>query len=317
MISRRLRSVAARWVWAGAMVVFGATGVQGQERGLELELSDAELEYNAARAEWESALNAFRAAEARWQRALDDVNAAEEAGDEEALSAAYARFRTQALEFQTQESRQEETARALSEARVSLMAVLAESRDALYEDALDDETPPEQRRELAALIQDRSNRFRSLEQEGAPPTEITLVTSSEITIDRRDGPDELNAKIRFMELRIRQAQDNIESVSDRISTLEKEQRQQRDLQNLMAGVERFDDTFVPVTTSDPVSATADREGEGRAPADGSDVETLDDLSIDQQIEALRLLQEQMFSWVQRMEDRVEVFRQRLIRLTTS
>jgi hypothetical protein len=88
MISRRLRSVVARSVWAGAMVVLGSAGVPAQERSLELELSDAELEYNAARSEWESALNAFRAAEARWQRALDDVNAAEEAGDEDALSAA-------------------------------------------------------------------------------------------------------------------------------------------------------------------------------------------------------------------------------------
>jgi hypothetical protein len=197
------------------------------------------------------------------------------------------------------------------------MTVLADSRDALYEDALDDATPPEQRRELAALIQDRSNRYRNLEQEGAPPTEVTLVASSEITIDHRDGPDELNAKIKFMALRIRQMQDDIESVSDRISTLEKEQRQQRDLQNLMAGVERFGDTFVPVTTSDPVSATAEREGEGLVPSDGSNVETLDDLSVDEQIEALRLLREQMFNWVQSMEVRVEVFRQRLIRLTTS
>lgn len=297
--------------WVVAAIALASGPIQAQESGLELQLRDNELEYNAAQSEWESALNAFVAAEARWQRALDQVRAAERTGDEAALGTALARFHTQALELETQESRQEETARALTEARQGLMNALAVSREALYEDALSDETPPEQRRELAALIQDRSNRYRTLEQEGEQPAEFRLVAMSEIAIDARDGPDELNAKIRFMELRIRQMEDDIQNVTDRIESLEREQRQQRDLQNLMAGVERFDDTFVPVTTSGSTERGDD------PPLAGQEINTLDDLSTDRQIEGLRLLQEQMFDSVRRMEIRVQSFQQRLIRLTTS
>lgn len=289
----------------------------GQEPSLELQLRDNELEYQAARSEWESALNAFRASEARWQRALDEVHTAEASGDEGELEAAHARFRTQALELETQESRQEETARALSEARTRLMEVLALSQDALYEEALDPATPPDQRRELAALYEDRLNRYRALEKEGEPPVQVRLVTLSEIAIDPRDGPDELNAKIRFIELRIRQMEDEIDRFGERIERLEKEQRQQRDLQNLMAGLERFDDTSVPVTRPEPLSTRSNGETEGAASPGDSPVDSLDDLSIDQQIEGLRLAREQMFEAVRSMEVRVETFRQRLRRLTTS
>lgn len=298
-------------------VVSAAAALSAQEPGLELQLRDSELEYQAARSEWESALDAFRASEARWQRALDEVRAAEASGDDDRVQEALARFHTQAVELELQESRQEETARVLAEAREALMEALAQSRDALYEEALDENTSAEQRRELAALYRDRGNRYRALEQEGEPPTRVRLVTVSELAIDPRDGPDELSAKIRLMELRIRQMRGDIESVSQRIASLEKEQRQQRDLQNLMAPLERFDDTFVPVTSPDPLSATPDREGDGGPPGGDGTIDRLDDLSLDRQIETLKLQREQMFEGVASMEARVETFRRRLARLTTS
>ena len=230
--------------------------LQGQEADVEVRLRSAELDHNTARSEWESAKIAFRAAEARWQRALDEVNAAEASGDEDAYKLALARFHTQAIQLETQEARERETAGRMSDTRGELMAVLAESRDELYQEALDAENP-EETRELAALYQDRDNRYRELERQGAPPGRIQPVTLPEVTYDPRDGPDEIEGKIRLLELRIRQIEVQITAIDERIGALEKRQRQERDLQSLITGVERFDDTFVPVTSPDPLTDMTD------------------------------------------------------------
>jgi len=99
--------------------------------------------------------------------------------------------------------------------------------------------------------------------------------------------------------------------------LEKRLRQERDLENLVLGVERFDDTFLPVTSPDPLSDTTDRDDQAAPAAEDASVESLDELSLEDQIERLGLLGEQMFDLQQRMEDKARTFRQRLARMTTS
>ena len=290
--------------------------ILAQESDVEVRLRSAELEYTTASSEWESATAAFRAAEARWQRALADVNAAEASGDEDAYKLALARFHTQAIQLETQEARERETAGRMSDTRGDLMAVLAESRDELYRDALDADNP-EETRELAALYQDRDNRYRELEREGAPPGRIQPVTLPEVTFDPRDGPDEIEGKIRLLELRIRQIEVQVTAIDERIGALEKRQRQERDLQSLITGVERFDDAFVPVTSPDPLTDMTDTGAAGAALPSDSTVVTLDEMSLQQQIEGLKLLREQMFARKQHLEGRTEGFRQRLLRMTTS
>jgi hypothetical protein len=258
-----------------------------QEADVEVRLRSAELEHNSARSEWDSAMRAFRAAEARWQRALDDVNAAEARGDEDVYKQALARFHTQAIQLETQEARERETAGRMSDTRDDLMAVLAESRDELYQDALDADTQ-EESRELAALYQDRDNRYRELERQGAPPGRIQPVTLPEVTFDPRDGPDEIEGKIRLLQLRIRQIDVQITAIDERIGALEKRQRQERDLQSLITGVERFDDAFVPVTSPDPLTDMTDTESGGAALPSDSTVVSLDELSLQQQIGLLRM-----------------------------
>lgn len=313
---KTLISAARLTAAVAVLVTVVPLALPAQESDVEVRLRSAELEYNTAQSEWESAMNAFRAAEARWQRALDEVNRAEAAGDEDAYKQALARFHTQAIQLETQEARERETADRLSGTRDDLMAVLAESRDQLHLDALDADTP-EEGRELAALYQDRDNRYRELEREGAPPGRIELVTLPEVTFDPRDGPDEIAGKIKLLELRIRQIDVQITAIDERIEALEKRQRQERDLQSLITGVERFDDTFVPVTSADPLSDMTDRESDGDAVISDSTVVSLDELSLQQQIEGLRLLREQMFDRKVLLEGRTEGFRQRLFRMTTS
>jgi hypothetical protein len=307
-------------VLAGLVALWGSPPdhlpAQAPAAEIEIQLQDAELEYTAAQSEWESALNAFRAAEARWQRALDDVNAVTTQDDEEELQRALARFHTQAVQLETQEARERDTAQRLGEALVRLMDVLALSRDQLYQEAID-AVSPEETQELAALWEDRNNRHRELQQEAAPPLRIGLVTMPEIEFDPRDGPDELDGKIRLLELRARQIDAQIQVVDTRVEALQRQQRQERDLQNLMSGVERFDDTFLPVTSPDPLSDTTERDSEGRASSADAPLESLDELSLEEQIEGLQLLREQMFDRKQQMETRAEAFRQRLLRMTTS
>lgn len=303
---------------AAVMVLMTVTpqALAAQESDVEVRLRSAELEYNSAEDEWDAAMSAFRAAEARWQRALDEVNQAEASGDEDAYKQALARFHTQAIQLETQEARERETAERLSELRDDLLAVLAESRDQLYLEALDADTP-EEGRELAALYQDRDNRYRELEREGAAPGRIQPVTLPEVTFDPRDGPDEIAGKIKLLELRIRQIDVQITAIDERVEALEKRQRQERDLQSLIVGVERFDDTFVPVTSPDPLSDMTDRDSDDAAVVGDSTVVSLDELSLQQQIEGLRLLREQMFDRKLFLENRTEGFRQRLLRMTTS
>lgn len=306
-------------VLVGAVAVGGTpvAGVaQAPPEDIEVRLRDSELEYDVANGEWETTLNAFRAAEARWQRAIDAVNAAAASGDSDAYERALAQAHSEAILLQRQEGRERDAADQLAEARAVLMETVAMSRDRFYQDAIETDDPRE-RRDLAALYEDRDRQYRQLEREAAPPTEISLVVMPELLIDPRDGPAELNMKIRLMELRIREAGDDIKGIDDRIEALEKRQRQERDLKNLVAQVERFDDTFLPVTSPDPLSDATERNDRDAPAAEDATVESLDELSLEDQIEGLRLLREQMFERQQSMEIKAMTFRLRLARMTTS
>ncbi len=301
-------------VWVGGAPVGGLA--QAPPEDIEVRLRDAELEYDVANSEWETTLSAFRAAEARFQRAIETVNATQASGDSDAYESALARAQREAILLQRQEVRELEAREQLAGVRTVLMETLALSRDRFYQDAIETDDPRE-RRDLAALYEDRDREYRQLERESAPPTEISLVVMPELMIDVRDGPDELNMKIGLMELRIRELGDDIKEIDDRVRSLEKRQRQERDMENLVLGVERFDDTFLPVTSPDPLSDVTDRDRQDAPAAEDASVESLDELSLEDQIERLQLLKEQMFDLQRRMEIKAATFRLRLERMTTS
>ena len=312
-----LRSLLSAVVLAGAAWMGGVPlAAQAPPEDIEVRLRDAELEYDVANGEWETTLSAFRAAEARFQRAIEAVNTAQASGDSDAYEGALARAQREAILLQRQEARELGAREQLASVRSVLMETLALSRDRFYQDAIDTDDPQE-RRELAALYEDRDREYRELERASAPPTEISLVVMPELMIDPRDGPDELRMKIGLLELRIREIGDDIKGIDDRVQSLEKRLRQERDLENLVLGVERFDDTFLPVTSPDPLSDTTDRDDQAAPAAEDASVESLDELSLEDQIERLGLLGEQMFDLQQRMEDKARTFRQRLARMTTS
>ena len=96
-----------------------------------------------------------------------------------------------------------------------------------------------------ALIEDLENEYRALEASSEILVPQLLVPQGVLAYNPRDTPSRLRNKIEVATRRIEVVQTAIDEADDRIAGLERRQRLQRQQENFLSPLGRFDDTRIP------------------------------------------------------------------------
>jgi len=145
--------------------------------------------------------------------------------------------------------------------------------------------------------------------ETSPRRSGTLEPLPEIIMDPRDTPEILNRKAESLEFRARQYEAQAAAVGLRLEELRQDQRRARQVRDFVAGVERYDDTRLPVVSPGTRTATPPDPGQLPPGADSLGVETRP-LTLEERIENLGLLQQELELRLQQIRIKAELFRRR-------
>lgn len=285
--------------WALLAIVMAVMPPSLASQSLEEQVVQRRLELRAARDAYEAARSAFGVVERQFSAALSEVSAARRSGDNPRLERAYAQAQDRSVPYRDQERRLEDTRESLNLARQRLIDALSVRLEQLV-GQMDASPSAQQRAQLDALFQDLSRELQSLEAEDGGAFRIDPVVLPEITFDPRDGPDELSAKAELLERQAAVADSAIVNAERQIANLNGRLRAQRQVRDMVASIDRFDDTRVPVVTGsaggDPTSAT-DSTVVGSRP-----------LSLEERIELLRQYVVQLQSYRDQLLVRARQFR---------
>jgi hypothetical protein len=259
------------------------------------------LELRQARADYDAALAAFSVVEQQWSAALEEVNRARRSGDEDALERAFALAQDRAGPLRAQDQRVEEARGALDARRQVLVQVITLRLEQLVAQ-MDAAPSRQQRTELDLLFRDLQNEMRGLEAEAEDTFRLEPVFLPEVTFDPRDGPDDLRSKAQLLERQAADIDTVLVDTDRRMDALEGRLRIQRQRGDLLAGVERFDDTRVPVVVG--------AQSAGGVPADSAGVGTRP-LTLEERIEELRIYRTQLEVYRDQLLIKAETFRQRI------
>jgi hypothetical protein len=259
------------------------------------------LEFRQARADYDAALAAFSVVEQQWSAALEEVNRARRSGDEDALESAFAAAQDRAGPLRGQDQRVEEARGALDARRQVLVQVITLRLEQLVAQ-MDAAASRQQRTELDLLFRDAQNELRALEAEAEDTFRLEPVVLPEVTFDPRDGPDDLRSKAQLLERQAADIDTLLVDTDRRMEALGSRLRIQRQRGDLLAGVERFDDTRVPVVVGAPAA--------GGVPADSAGVGTRP-LTLEERIEELRIYRAQMEAYRDQLLIKAETFRRRI------
>lgn len=314
---RRLQGAtrsASASLWLGVLVAAALAAPRPAGGQVEALLTQRELEYRAASSAYEAAVAARQAAQARAERATVEIDEARASGDANRLERLYAVATARWTEVTNEDRRVAETRERLRRARRALRDALEASLDLLAGQARST-TSARERDELLALIRDRNNRLREIEAELAQgEDDVTrFIAMPEITFDPRDGPAELRIKADLLARRAAQADSVIAVIDREIADLQKRQRRERALRDFMSGIERFDESAVPVgragrDAADRAGRDAADHGRGDAAADSLGKPA--PLSVDEQITQLRTLRRKVEEYGAAARTKAEIFRQR-------
>lgn len=205
-----------------------------------------ENEYLAAQGEYQAAFFALEALESRYNQALEAFDAARASGDMDRTNQIFTTVQQLGAEVGTQERRVEEKAREMEAARARLLDALALRLEELIQ-RRDSANDPEEQRQLAAILADANNRLLELRAE--EPPETTLEPMQDVTISPNDTPRDILRKAATLDFRADQHEARLAEVERRLSKLREDQRRARTVSDFVAGVERYDDTRLPVVSS--------------------------------------------------------------------
>jgi Mg2+ and Co2+ transporter CorA len=267
-------------------------------QSLEALVAQRRRELARARLEYEAAVAAFNVVDGQWQAALDEVSRARRSGDESALERAWASAQERAGPFSAQEQRVQTARDSLTAIRSALMEAI-EARLQQLLDQMDASPSSAQRLTLNALFNDLRNELQALDEESQAGLRLQPVVLPEITFDPRDGPEERRTKAQLLERQADFVQTLIDEADDRIRALNNRLRIRRQSVDLLASVDRFDDTRVPVVTGGPPrgGVAPDSTLAGGRP-----------LTLEEQIEQLGAYREQLQDRRQSLLLRAEIFR---------
>jgi hypothetical protein len=271
-----------------------------------LTIEELELEYSSKVQQHQAALRAWQVLESQFQRALQDSNAAQDSRDSDRINTANTLVLQLGSRNRIQGQRVAVLADDLRSARSALLLALGERVDSLYnqgEAAFD----PQERLELGVLLDDANNRLVELRAEEEPET--TLEPMQDITIDLRDTPEIILEKAQNLEFRANRYELQLADVGRRLEELRKDQRRSRDVNDFLAGVERYEDTSLPVVS--PGGRTVTPSDPGQLPP-GSDTLGVEarPMTLEERIESLELLQEELQLRLQQVRAKAARFRQR-------
>ncbi len=284
-----------------AVVALGPLTVDVGAQSLENLVIQRRLEFRQARADYDAALAAFGVVERQWSAALEEVNRARRSGDQDALERAFAVAQDRAGPLRGQDQRVEEARGGLDARRQVLVDVITLRLEQLVEQ-MDAAASRAQRTELDVLFRDLQNELRNLEAEAEVTFRLEPVVLPEVTFDPRDGPDDLRSKAQLLERQAADIDTLLVDTDRRMEALDGRLRIQRQRGDLLAGVERFDDTRVPVVISGPPP--------GGVPADSAGVGTRP-LTLEERIEELRIYRTQLAAYRDQLLIKAETFRQRI------
>lgn len=269
-----------------------------------LTIQELELQYSSKVRQHQAAFDAWTAMEIRLGRALDSVTAATDSGNADRRNRAFTVFRQLAGEIRVQERRVDEIAEELRAARSDLLTALGQRLEELTQQA-DSAVDPQERRELAAILYDRNSRFLELRAEEDPETKLEPM--QDITIDPRDTPDLIIRKAELLDFRANQYEAQLTEVGRRLEELRRDQRRARQVRDFVAGVERYDDTRLPVVS--PGARAVDPPDPRQLPpgADTLGVEARP-LTLEERIQNLDLLQQELGIRLQQIRDKAERYR---------
>ncbi len=204
-----------------------------------------ENEYLSAKGEYEAAFFALEALESRYNQALEEFDVARASGDTDRTNRAFTTVQQLGAEVGTQERRVQEKAQELEGARNRLLEALGLRLEDLIQQR-DAAVDPQEQRQLAAILEDYNNRILELRAE--EPPETTLEPMQDITISPSDTPMDILRKAATLDFRADQHEARLAEVERRLRTLQADQRRARNVSDFLAGVERYDDTSLPVVS---------------------------------------------------------------------
>jgi len=214
------------------------------------------------------------------------VQAARQGSDQEAYDRASERHMLLAQDLTRMDRRVQQASDSLQAARSDYLQAMDARLGVLLEQQ-DSATTLRQAEGYQALIEDLENEYRDLEASSEVLVPQLLVPQGVLAYNPRDTPSRLRNKIEVATRRIEVVQTAIDEADDRIAGLERRQRLQRQQENFLSPLGRFDDTRIPVgppgeSRSQGQAAVSDSTGVRTAPQ-----------SLDDQLEAWQTLRSQL------------------------
>jgi hypothetical protein len=281
----------------GVVVVALPASVVGQVADA---LEQRQADFTAARSAYEAARDAQEAMDLRFQRALQVADSASLSGNQRLIDRSYTAAQQVARELEGLDRRVRETAERLEEARDQLLEAIGIRIDELLQEA-EDTTDPDEAFRLASILRDLDNQYAELQ---ALEPEIEVAVMPEMAPDPRDSPQDLLRKARAMDYWGDRYESQLADIASRLDDLQLEQRRDRRLADFLAGIDRFDDTQVPVTVG-RTGAEAQRNPEDLPPGADSIVAVR---PIEERILDLESLRDRVAEILRQVRDRADLFR---------
>lgn len=277
----------------------GAQGVDAQST--QAQLAQRRVAYTAAKAEYDRVRSAFGAVNQPFTNAIAKVARAKASRDSEALQRAYRETHDLAVRLDAEEQRLRRVEAVLDSTRQALIDVIGKREGELV-DQMSSAPDTHTRDSLNTRYVDLNSELHTLEVEAGRSSGLQPTVGLLVDPDPRDGPEDFRLKAGILERFAAQADTTIQQTDQTIKDLQARLRSQQIRADVMAGLNRFDDTRLPVVTNAPPGepgTAADSTGAGARP-----------LTLQERIKGLQDYRKQLVSYRDKAIERAREFRRR-------
>lgn len=286
-----------------AFLLCGVLLAAAMPAAAQITLEEAEARYGE-QLEWYQYVLEQRAQELRRnEMLLERFEDALAAGNEDAIEDARRRAHGHGLQLMRWDNSAREAAALLEAAAQNLLDALDAEAERL-EEQIERAILPLTRNRLQAELQRAYARYREVERESGAVVVPPLMPVPELRLDARDSEEDIRAKAAFMESRAILYDTIIVSVDRELARLERRLRMARGADGLMTDISRFDDDILRGGVLPGTGGLPDR-------TDPDSPIELSELSLPEQIVALRLLREQAEEFRDLARERAQLFRARI------
>ncbi len=269
----------------------------------QVTLAEAEEAYTAQLAWYQEVLRQRAAVLETHERLVEQLEAALRERDQEVASNLQGRVHDQGLQLLRWETVAERESELLRNAAQNLLGALSRRQDELSEQ-IERSILPITTARLRAELQAVDQRYGQVSRESGAQLVPQLIPVPEIRIDLRDSPADMRDKADFMESRAVLYDTIVVSIEREIASRERRLRATRGADGLLSDLSRFDDDLLTGGGLPRLGAGAGGRAETETPL------VLADLTLPEQIAALRLLREQAEEFRNLARERAEAFRTR-------